>query len=1514
MFETFPQYTRRQFSSLSSKNKAAVGGHHYGSFKVEFLTTRLTAACRRRALSGVAVCAIAAAACQGAALADTSINSGSTVLASSLGTGTPDFKGGTLQLDAATTIANNFTLEDNTTNTIDADGHVVTMSGTFTNTSSTAAGSLIFTDSVGGGNVILTNSGNAYTGETTINSGATLSLSGAGSLATSSGIADGGTFDISQTTSGASIISLGGAGGVNLGAQTLTLTDAVGTYTGTISGTGGLTLAAGTEILGGANSYTGGTTITAGTLQIGDGVTSGSITGNVADGGTLEFNRVDAVTFGGTISGHGGITQAGSGTLTLTAANTYTGPTTIAAGILVLSSTANIANSSGVTDNGIFDISQTGGASIKSLSGSGTVQLGAGTLTITAASGAFSGVISGTGGLVLAGGTQLLSGTSAYSGPTTITAGTLEVGASTIAYNVADSGTFAFDSTAPIVMSGVVSGPGGLSQIGTGVSTLTAVQTYTGPTVITAGTLALSGSGSIASSSGVADAGILDISGTAGGATITSISGAGSVTLGAQNLTLTSASGTYSGNISGTGGVILAGGKETFTGSNAYTGPTVIASGILVLSGTTSLAASSRVIDNATLDVSTVTNGGVAPSTAIVSLAGSGTVFLGTKTLVFTNAGDTFSGTISGTGGLTVSGGTQTLSGANTYTGPTTISAGTLALAGGGSLSTMTTVADNGIFDISAASSGAVALASLSGSGTVNLGAQTLNLVNASTTFSGSIIGTGGVVVSGGTEVLSGANSYSGGTVISAGTLQVGNFSTGSITGNVLDNGILAFDRSNAMTFAGAITGTGAVTQIGEGTTILTGASNYSGGTTITAGTLQIGNGAASGSISGDVTDNGMLAFGRSDTTVFAGTISGSGGVTQLSGTTILTAVNSYTGATAIGSGAELVLSGPGSIAASSGVTDNGLLDVSAAAAPRVASLAGGGAVNLGAESLTITNAAGAFSGAVSGGGGVTVNAGTQTFSGTNSYTGPTTINGGSLLVNGSIASSSGVTVNSGGTLGGMGTVSGVTVGKGATLAPGAAGAGTLTVNGVVAFDAASNFVVNLSSASAAKLVTTGAESLAGTLSFASTDGTYPLGQKLTVLTAEGGITGTFTLAPPQGTGANLSSSLSYDADDVYLQVNLAQLSPLLPTGATANQASPIGGIDAAIKAGDALPSQFQALGSISPAALAGDAQQMAGQIGSDVSQAGKTLLSPFLDAIFDHIDDSEPNGSGPRRRGPQQPQIWVSGFASSTIIQGDPATAGTNRLSANSAGFAGGADWLIAPDFTLGGAVSAGTANFHLAGGLGQGNADAFQAAAYGLIWFRPVFYGAFAGVLALDDITTKRVLTVSGTDDLQGKLNTITFGGRYEAGLKLGWIAPYLALEDELFSAPGYTETAASGSDGFALKYSAHTANTADLELGARQSGDIALSRNWVLNLSDRLAWAHALSAAGNAHAAFAALPDSEFAIYGAQPARDSALVSLGAGLKSRYGLDLSLHFDGDIARNSQTYTGILGLGVAW
>jgi outer membrane autotransporter protein len=144
---------------------------------------------------------------------------------------------------------------------------------------------------------------------------------------------------------------------------------------------------------------------------------------------------------------------------------------------------------------------------------------------------------------------------------------------------------------------------------------------------------------------------------------------------------------------------------------------------------------------------------------------------------------------------------------------------------------------------------------------------------------------------------------------------------TSSLQGQITDNAALVFDQATNGTFASSISGTGTLTKQNTGTLTFTGANTYTGSTTISAGTLQLGNGGASGSIVGDVTDNATLSFNRSDGYTFGGIISGSGALEQNgTGSTTLTPVETYTGATTVNDGTLLV---NGSIASSSGLTVN---------------------------------------------------------------------------------------------------------------------------------------------------------------------------------------------------------------------------------------------------------------------------------------------------------------------------------------------------------------------------------------------------------------------------------------------------------------------------------------------------------------------------------------------------------------------------------------------------------------
>jgi fibronectin-binding autotransporter adhesin len=107
---------------------------------------------------------------------------------------------------------------------------------------------------------------------------------------------------------------------------------------------------ASTWTLTGAGTATTDWDLQQGALRIGDGGASGSIIGNVSNAGVLAFNRSDALTYGGVISGTGSVRQIGTGTTTLTGINTYSGGTAIDAGVLRISGDANLGAIAGGLD------------------------------------------------------------------------------------------------------------------------------------------------------------------------------------------------------------------------------------------------------------------------------------------------------------------------------------------------------------------------------------------------------------------------------------------------------------------------------------------------------------------------------------------------------------------------------------------------------------------------------------------------------------------------------------------------------------------------------------------------------------------------------------------------------------------------------------------------------------------------------------------------------------------------------------------------------------------------------------------------------------------------------------------------------------------------------------------------------------------------------------------------------------------------------------------------------------
>ena len=393
------------------------------------------------------------------------------------------------------------------------------------------------------------------------------------------------------------------------------------------------------------------------------------------------------------VSGAGSVTKSGTATLTLAGENTYTGVTSVSGGSLVVtgslaSSAISLASGTGLTFGSAADTSYAG-----AISGDGSLtKAGSGILTVT-------GVNTSTGATNVSQGTLVVGATNALSSNSAVTVacgatldltsnnqriaglsggGTVALGAATLTVNTATDTANTFDGT--------ISGSGGLTKTGAGTLTLSGNNTYTGATVIVAGILTLGGS-SASSSMAVSSGATLNF---------------------APSTTVA-----YAGGITGSGHVTKTGNSRlTLSGDNSgFTGDLTLVAGTVSIGSANNLGASAA---------SLIFDGGTLAASAAVTIEQPTKVNSGGGTL--DNAGNavTLSGSLSGSGNLTLSGsGTDTLSATfngSTYTGTLRVNSATLYLVDGETLSGTLDVASG------ASLSGVGMVGNLNMSGTISPG------------------------------------------------------------------------------------------------------------------------------------------------------------------------------------------------------------------------------------------------------------------------------------------------------------------------------------------------------------------------------------------------------------------------------------------------------------------------------------------------------------------------------------------------------------------------------------------------------------------------------------------------------------------------------------------------------------------------------------------------------------------------------------------------------------------------
>lgn len=928
---------------------------------------------------------------------------------------------GTVTLGGAVTVGN---IVLNSGYTLADGGNALTLSNSTITATTSAAISAVLGGSTGlikdGIGTLSLWGASTYTGGTTISGGALKVGNGATSGALSAGVV------------------------TNNGGLIFNRSDVI-TPNNQIIGTGSVSqIGSGTVIFTSTNTYSGGTSITAGsTLQMGNGGTTGQLgTGAISNNGSIVVNRSDlSAVIGGVISGTGTLTQAGAGRVSLNSANSYTGATIITGGTLFTATLANGGSNSNIgastnaaanlvldggklqyggantstdrlfsvgTGGGTFDLSatinftNTGSMGFNGQSGARTLTFGTNVVGATILA-AIVGDSGGATSLTKTGtGTLALTGQNTYSGTTTISAGTLQLGTGGAlgTGNIVNNGTLILANVVGPTLSQTISGTGGIS-INAGSPTLSGTNTYTGVTTIAGGAnllVSTIGDGGVASNLGAASnaAGNIVLSGNGG----LNYVGTGSVTntdrlfsVGVTGGTLAS-QGTGAINFTNTGSMGFNGfsGVRTLTLTGANTGNNSLAAAIGDNGGATSLTksgASKWILTGAnTYSGTTTISGGVLQvgNGGTSGTLGTGGVTNNSSLVINRSDTVTLANAISGTGTLTQAGGGTTIltNSNNFYSGTTTISAGVLQIGNGGTSGKLGTgsVVNNGSLVVNR--SDALTISGvINGSGSfTQAGTGTTTFNNVSMNYTGAtLISAGQLTATSGMLLLSG----SAFTISSGGTLNMNgsNWNIGSLSGSgtVLGAGSvglpvlsMGFDHTST-TFSGVIQDAGTaplgLTKGGVGTQTLTGLNTYTGVT-------KIGNGV----VSVATLTNGGISSNIGAATNAASNLILNGGTLQYTGAAVSTD--------------RLFMVG----------TASGALDASGTGAVSFTNTGSMGYFGTGIRTLTLagTNTGGNTIAAVIGdNSGATAltksGAGTWVLTGTNTYSGVTTISGGVLTV-----------------------------------------------------------------------------------------------------------------------------------------------------------------------------------------------------------------------------------------------------------------------------------------------------------------------------------------------------------------------------------------------------------------------------------------------------------------------------------------------------------------------------------
>ncbi|WP_343315017.1 autotransporter domain-containing protein [Brucella sp. BE17] len=637
-------------------------------------------------------------------------------------------------------------------------------------------------------------------------------------------------------------------------------------------------------------------------------------------------------------------------------------------------------------------------------------------------------------------------------------------------------------------------------------------------------------------------------------------------------------------------------------------------------------------------------------------------------------------------------------------------------------------------------------------------------------------------------------------------------------------------------------------------------------------------------------------------------------------GTLVLGQASSYTGGTLVEAGVLRAGTAGAFVNNSAFAVNGGRLELNGYDLT-MASLAGeGGTLDLGAANLTIDQAANtSFDGTVDGTGNlIKSGAGTLVLNGAASYSGTTTVKAGGLVVGDADHANArligAVSVENGAFIGGAGSIGGLHAGAGSVIAPGNS-IGSLRIAGDLSLDKDATYVAEIEGSGASDRIDVGGKATLGgaKVYVEKAVGTYMPGRRYTLLSAEGGISGTF--GDMSQNMPFVDMGLAYDANAVYLDIARNGVDFVSVAG-TRNQKSVAAAVDG-LGAGNAIYDTVVMQEGEDNVRRAFDA--LSGEIHASARTALINESATVRNAVLDRIGAAFGNagqGVAPstvatdaNAGGLSAPRAGIWGQAVGSWSEtGSNGNAG--KLKQSTGGFIAGYDAEVVENWRLGAVAGYNRTSFNVDDRNSSGHSDNYHLGVYGgAQWDATMLKAGLA--YSWHRIETDRLAAYPGfSESLDGNYDGDSFQAFGELSHRFDMsgaaIEPFANLAVVRLQTDGFSEKGGSA----ALGVDKQTTTTTFTTLGFRASAPVMLGSTEV-KLNGALGWQHSF---GDTTPTVAASFENgtAFSVAGVPVAEDSAVVKAGFDINLGHDATLGLEYSGQYGSGFSQNTGRANLSI--